>query len=353
MKSTITIGLDLAKNVFQVHGVDAAQKITVTRQLKRKDLLPFFERMPPCLVGMEACAGAHHWAREIEKFGHTVKQMVPAYVKGYAKRGKTDAADAAAICEAVTRRHVEAVATKTVEQQCLLMLHKVRDSLVGDRTKTTNIIRAHLSELGIVSPVGHEGFETLRAIIADQSNADVPRLARVALTPELIKLAAIEQGIAGIDAELRGAHRNNATSHRLAAIPGVGLMGATAFAGLETEAKAYTSARHFASSLGLTPRITGTGGKVELGAITKQGNGYLRRMLYLGAAARLSWAKRNPGKAAQKLLRLLQEKDFKVAAIALANQMARTIWALLVRGGEYVAGHRPVALASRPQEARQ
>lgn len=341
MKSTTTIGLDLAKDVFQVHGVDAQQNVTVKRQLKRKDLLAFFEKLPSCLVGMEACAGAHYWSREIEKRGHKVKLMVPRYVKGYMKRGKNDAADAEAICEAVTRRHVEAVAAKTVDQQCLLMLHKVRDSLVGDRTKTTNIIRAHLSELGIVAPKGQEGFKRLLAKLCDETCTEIPPLARVALMPEVAKLAAIEQGIADIDARLKGAHKKDATSRRLETVPGLGLMGATAFAGIADEVRIYKSARHYAASLGLTPRITGTGGEVTLGPISKQGNGYLRRLLYLGAKSRLAWAKRNPAKADPKLLRLLAEKEFNVAAIALANRTARTIWALLVRGGEYVADHRP------------
>lgn len=346
MKSTTTIGLDLAKEVFQIHGVDVDQMVTVKRQLKRKDVLTFFEKQPPCLVGMEACGSAHYWAREIEKRGHKVKLMVPRYVKGYMKRGKNDAADAEAICEAVTRRHVEAVAAKTVDQQCLLMLHKVRDSLVGDRTKTTNIIRAHLFELGIVAPKGHEGFKHLLAMLHDEMCVDIPPLARAALMPEVAKLAAIEQGITDIDGRLKRAHRSNETSRRLEAIPGVGLMGATAFAGIAEEIKVYKSARHYAASLGLTPRITGTGGEVQLGPISKQGNGDLRRMLYLGAKSRLGFAKRNPGKADPKLLRLLAEKEFNVAAIALANKMARTIWALNVRGGEYIAHHRPAEFAS-------
>lgn len=345
MKSTTTIGLDLAKEVFQVHGVDAEQRVTVKRQLKRKDLLAFFEKLPPCLVGMEACGGAHHWAREIAARGHKVKLMVPRYVKGYMKRGKNDAADAEAICEAVTRRHVEAVAAKTVDQQCLLMLHKIRDSLVGDRTRTTNIIRAHLSELGIVAPKGQEGFNRLLAMLLDETCTDIPSLARAALMPEVGKLAAIGTGIADIDARLRSAHKNDATSRRLGTAPGIGLMGATAFAGIADEIKIYKSGRHFASSLGITPRITGTGGEVQLGPISKQGNGYLRRILYLGAKSRLAWAKRNPAKADPKLLQLLADKEFNVAAIALANKMARTIWALIVRGGEYVANHRPAAFA--------
>ena len=347
MQRTTTIGLDLAKEVFQVHGVDKEQHVTVKRQLKRKDVLAFFTRLPPCLVGMEACAGAHYWAREIGRLGHEVKLMAPRYVKGYVKRGKTDAADAAAICEAVSRRHVEAVAAKTVEQQGLLMLHKVRDSLVGERTKTCNIIRAHLAELGIVAAKGPAGFARLLGMLRDETCAEVPHRVRIALLPLVAALAAVEQGIADLDAELRRVLVDDATSRRLEAVPGVGTMAATAFAAIEPEAKAYKSARHYAAGLGLTPRITGTGGEVQLGSITKQGNGYLRRLLVLGAKARLSWAKRNPARADAKLVRLLAEKPFNVAAIALANQMARTIWALLVRGGDYIANHRPEVAVAR------
>lgn len=347
MKSTTTIGLDLAKDVFQVHGVDAQQKVTFNRQLARKDVLAFFTKLPPSLVGMEACGTAHFWAREIGRLGHHVKLMVPRYVKGYAKRGKTDAADAGAICEAVTRRHVEAVAVKSVDQQCLLMLHKVRDGLVGDRTRTTNIIRAHLAELGLIAPKGQAGFERLLAMLRDEDCTDIPSTARIALMPETRKLAVIEQGIAELDGKLRAVHKTDATSRRLETIPGVGPTGACAFAAIADEVRVYKSARHYAASLGLTPRITGTGGEVHLGPISKQGNGYLRRLLYLGAKARLSWAIRNPSKADARLLRLLKEKPFNVAAIALANHMARTIWALLVRGGEYIANHRPALPAAR------
>jgi transposase len=321
--------------------------VTVRRQLKRKDVLPFFRRLPrPCLVGIEACGTAHYWSREIGKLGHTVKLIAPRDVKAYVRRGKTDAADAEAICEAAPRRKVSAVTAKTVEQQCHLMLHKVRDSLVGARTRTANIIRAHLAELGIVAAKGPEGLERLLLLITDETT-DVPRLARIALTPLVAQLASIAQGIAKIDAELRGALKRCDTSKRLETIPGVGPMGATAFAAIADDARSRPSGRVFAASLGLTPRLTGTGGEVRLGPISKQGNGYLRRLLYLGARARLGFAKTNPGKADPGLLRLLQKKPFNVAAIALANKMARTIWALLKRGGTYVANHQSAGLAQR------
>ena len=347
MTTTITVGIDLAKEVFQVHGVDADQKVTFTRKLARKTVIAFFAKLPKCLVGMEACGGAHYWARELKALGHEVKLMVPKYVKGYAKRGKNDAADAAAICEAVSRRHVEEVGAKTVEQQCLLMLHKTRDGLIATRTEKINVIRAHLLELGITAPVGQAGFEQLLVMLRDEAYADIPILARAALLPLVRVLDAVEQSITDLDGKIRKAHAGNETSRRLEAIPGIGILGATAFAAVAAEAKAYKSARHYAASLGLTPRITGTGGEVQLGSISKQGNGYLRRLLYLGAVARLSWARRYPGTADPKLLHLLKEKKFKVAAIALANKMARTIWALLVRGGNYDANHRPAVPAAR------
>jgi transposase len=342
MQSITTIGLDLAKDVFQVHGVDAGQRVKVKRQLKRKDVLEFFAKLPPCLVGMEACAGAHYWARELRQLGHTVKIMSPRYVKGYAKRGKTDAADAAAICEAVTRAHVEEVAVKSEAQQCLLMLHKSREMLIATRISLANAMRAHLAELGIVAPAGHPGFASLRARLLDESVTDVPPMARIALLPLEAAIGEAERGIAELEGKIRSAHKADETSRRLEAVPTVGVFGATAFAAVAADVKAYRSARCYAASLGLTPKIFGTGGEVTLGPITKQGNGYLRRLLYLGAVAQLAHARRAPHKADPKLLRLLAEKPFKVAAIALANKTARTIWSLIVRGGDYIANHLPV-----------
>jgi transposase len=351
MQTTTTIGLDLAKDVFQVHGVDAGQKLTLKRQLKRRGVVDFFARLPPCLVGMEACAGAHYWARELGKLGHRVRIMSPRYVKGYAKRGKTDAADAAAICEAVTRAYVETVAVKSEDQQCLLMLHKTRDLLIAERRSLANALRAHLLELGIVAPAGHTGFATLRAKLLDDLDTDIAAMARAALLPLEASIGAHERGIADLEARIRAVHKVDETSRRLEAVPSVGVFGATAFAAVAADIKGYRSARCYASSLGLTPKIFGTGGEVTLGPITKQGNGYLRRLLYLGAVARLGAAQRAPHKADPNLLRLLAEKPFKVAAIALANRTARTIWALVVRGGDYIANHLPVVPMAAGQGA--
>jgi transposase len=290
---------------------------------------------------MEACGGAHVWARELDRLGHTVKLMSPTYVKAYVKRGKHDAADAAAICEAVSRRHVEAVTAKSVAQQCQLMLHKARDSAIATRTQKINEIRAHLLELGITAPVGQPGFDTLLAKLHDDADADIPQAARIALLPLVAIVKTAEASIAACEATLRRTAKDCATTRRLEAIPGVGPLSASAFAAVAADVTSYRSARHYAASLGLTPRITGTGGEIHLGSITKAGNGYLRRLLYMGAIARLQWARRHPDKADPRIVRLLADKPYKVAAIALANRMARTIWAMLVRGGDYVKNHRP------------
>ena len=347
MRETTTVGLDLAKSVFQVSGRNAAQKATFNRQLKRKDVLAFFANLPPCLVGMEACASAHYWARELGRFGHTIRLMPPREVKAYLKRGKTDANDADAICEAVSRLHVTEVPVKSEAQQCALMLHKSREALLSQRNRASNMIRAHMAELGLIDDVGGEGFRRLLAIVNDAEHKVLPARARAALKPLADYLAALVVGIAALEAAIIAAHKQDKTSRRLETIPGVGLLGATAFSASVTTPAAFKSARHFAASLGLTPRLDGTGGRVRLGSITKQGNGYLRRLLYLGAVARLLHARRRPDKADPWLLRLLAEKSFKVAAIAVANKTARAIWALLMRGGTYVANHQPTAPAAR------
>lgn len=352
MKGITTIGLDLAKNVFQIHGVDADQKVVVARQLKRANVLALFEKLPPCLVGMEACGSAHYWARALARLGHTVRLLVARDVKAYVRRASTDATDAAAICEAVGRAHVGTVTAKTEAQQCLLMLHKTRAQYIETRTRYVNIVRAHLSELGIVAPEGQAGFASLLARLSDDLDTSVPIGARIALSPCLEVLRTAERAIAAADAAIRAAHKKDETSRRLERADGIGLLTASALSASADVIRSYRSARDFAASLGLTPRICGTGGEITLGPITKQGNGYLRRLLYLGAVARLARVKRNPANADPKLLRLLSEKKFKVAAIALANKAARVAWALVVRGGEYVANHRPAAPAVREPGCR-
>lgn len=344
MEQITTVGLDLAKDVFQIAGRNAGQKLVFNKQLKRKDLLAAFRRLPPCLVGIEACAGAHYWARELTGLGHTVKLMPPKQVKAFVRRGKTDANDAEAICVAAPLDHVSEVPVKSEEQQCLLMLHKTRETLRKQRTLLINTIRAHMAELGVIDAKGDEGFKRLLARLADP--AALPVLARLALLPLAAALETADAGLAKLTAAITRAFKSDATSRRLETIPGVGPIGATAFAATVGDAAAFKSGRDFAASLGLTPRIDGTGGKVKLGAITKQGNSYLRSLLYLGAVARLRAAEKRPDKADPWVLRLLAEKSYKTAAIALANKAARTVWALLVRGGTYTARHQPAVPAA-------
>lgn len=346
MATTITIGLDLAKSVFQVHGVDADGRCTVKRQLKRREVMAFFTKLPPCLIGMEACGTAHHWARELGACGHAVKLLPPRDVKAYVRRGKTDAADAEAICEAVTRPRHKAVPVKSVAQQCALMLHRGRELLLTQRTQLTNAIRAHMAELGVIAPVGQEGLRWLLGIVIEPANTALPAAARLALIPMAAALAATEAAIGTLTAEISAGHKSNAISRRLEAIPGVGPIAASAFTATVANPRAFQSGRAFAASLGLTPRLNGTGGKTTLGPITKQGDRYLRRLLYIGAIAKLGAVRRRPAKADPWLLGLLARMPFKQAAIALANKTARIIWALLARGGTYVASHQPAAFAA-------
>ena len=231
-----TIGVDLAKNVFQVHGVDSAGKVVITRQLRRKQVIDFFSKIPPCLVGMEACGTAHYWAREVSKLGHTVRLMPPSYVKGYVKRSKNDAADAAAICEAVTRPSMRFVPIKSADQQALLMLHRTRDLLIRQRTQLINALRAHLAEFGLVAAIGREGLAQLAAIITDESNREaLPSAMKQALQAIVDQLAALELQIGTLDRAIHAHHRANDMSCRLETVPGIGVIGATAIASTVTD----------------------------------------------------------------------------------------------------------------------
>ncbi len=335
MHGVTTIGLDLAKNVFQVHGIDAEGRVQIRRQLRRAELVRFFAGLPPCLVGMEACASAHHWAREIAAFGHTVKLMPPAYVKPYVKRGKTDAADAEAIAEAVTRPTMRFVAVKTVDQQAVLMLHKVRDLLVCQRTMLTNALRGHLAEYGVISARGPGGVTAVIAALHDGQDA-LPALARTASHGLVSQLRGVESEIEKIEAEILKWHRADAASRRLATIPGIGPITASAIAASVPDASLFRSGRQFAAWLGLTPKAHSTGGKERQVGISKQGDGYLRRLLVLGATAVLRFARQ---KNASKVwaAKLLERKKPKVVAVALANKTARIAWAVLVRKQAYAA----------------
>ncbi len=343
MQAITTIGLDIAKSVFQVHGIDAQGQVAIRRQLKRRYVLAFFEKLPPCLIGIEACASSHHWSRELKALGHTVRLMPPAYVKPYVKRQKNDAADAEAICEAVTRANMRFVATKTPEQQSCLTLHRTRHLFIRQQTAVINVIRAHLAEFGIVAPVGRKGVEELLDVIADPSDKRVPAIARACLAALGIQLRRLKEQILEFDRQIVAWHRSNETSRRLDAIPGVGPMLATALVGSIADPKVFRSGRNFSAWIGLVPKQHSSGGKDRLGSISKQGDRYLRSLFMAGALAVIRYAKINGTKHRPWLAALLARRPTKVAAIALANKIARMAWAMMARGERY---REPVALAA-------
>jgi transposase len=331
-----TIGLDIAKNVFQVHGIDVAEKVVVRKQLRRGQVLTFFNTLPPCLIGMEACATAHYWARELAKLGHQVRLMPAKDVKAYVKRNKNDAADAEAICEAVRRPTMRFVQVKSAEQQSQLMLHRTRDLLMRQRTQVINALRAHLAELGIVAAQGNAGLKELLKIIAGDADERLPAEAHAILIVLAAELQAMQTLIGSIEKRIMAQHRTREESQRVETIPGIGFVGATAITATVTDPKIFRSGRDFAAWIGLVPRQDSTGGKQKLGPISKQGDRYLRRILVVGAHAVLRYAKQNPEKYPW-LMPLLARKPFKVVAVALANKMARIAWALLAKGGTYRA----------------
>ena len=335
MQGVTTVGLDLAKNVFQVHAIDAAGTVLARRQLRRAEVLKFFSGLPRCLVGMEACASAHHWARELAALGHEVRLMPPAYVKPYVKRGKTDAADAEAICEAVTRPTMRFVAVKTADQQAVLMLHKTRNLLVRQRTMLVNALRGHLAEYGIVHRQGAVGVAAAIQALHEARDA-LPELARDALHTIVARLRDLSAEVERIEARIVAWHRGNETSRRLATIPGIGPITASAIAAAVPDASLFRSGRQFAAWLGLTPRAHSSGGKERLGGISRQGDGYLRRLLVVGATAMVRLARRDAGRQPW-MARLLERKPAKVAAVALANKMARVAWAVTMRKEAYAA----------------
>ena len=330
-----TIGLDLAKNVFQVHGVDANGGDVVRRKLRRGELLRFFEKLPPCLVGMEACAGAHHWARQIAAFGHEVKLMPPAYVKPYVRRQKNDMADAAAICEAVSRPSMRYVPVKSAAQQAALLAHRGRSLLIRQRTSLINAIRAHCTEFGLVAAKGPANIACLIAAIRDEQNPLLPQEARPALSILVDQLQFLDDRIVAIEKEATAGRRLDDRVRRLMTIPGIGIITATAIAATVPDAGAFKSGREFAAWIGLVPRQQSSGGKERLGGISKMGDAYLRRLLISGAHAVISHAKRRKDIGETWLGRLMARKPGMVAAVALANKTARIAWAIMARGETY------------------
>ena len=328
------IGLDIAKSVFQVHRTDRLGAVLECRKLRRGGLLAYFGRLPASLVGLEACASAHHWAREIGALGHEVRLIAPSYVKPYVQRQKNDAADAAAIAEAVSRPHMRFVPVKSVSQQGALMLHRARDLLIRQRTMTINALRGHLAELGIVSARGRSGVAALMDLVANDEASPLDGLARAALRPLAAQLRALQGEIGDLERKILAWHRDNAVSKRLATIPGVGVLTASALSATLGDGSAFHSSRQLAAWLGLVPRQNSTGGKDRLGRITKQGDPYLRRLLVIGATAALKGAKQGVGPYPWAIA-LLGRKPYRMATVALANKMARIVWAVLTSGQPY------------------
>jgi transposase len=331
-----TIGLDIAKRVFQAHGADAAGRVVFRKRLTRAKLLEFFAAQPPCVVAMEACAGAHHWARELGRLGHTARLIPPAYVKPFVKRQKNDLADAEAIGEAAQRPNMRFVPVKDAAQQASGVVFRARDLLVRQRTQGINALRGHLAEYGHVVPQGPAHVDTLIALVEDPASS-VPESARTILTVLIGTLEALGVQIRELDAEITRRAKADPVARRLMTIPGVGPIAATAITALVPAPEGFRAGRDFAAWLGLTPLQKSTGGKRKLGAISKMGERTIRRLLILGASAVVRWASQRGAAAGSWLARMLARKPRMLVTVALANKTARIVWALLVKGGTYRA----------------
>ena len=341
MEQVTTIGLDIAKHVFQVHGADAAGHVLFRKRVTRPKLIAFLAAQTPCIVAMEACAGAHYWARQIGKLGHEVRLIPPAYVKPFVKRQKNDAADAEAICEAAQRPSMRFVPVKTEEQQANAIVFRARDLLVRQRTQCVNALRGHLLEFGYVFPQGISHVATLVGLVEDPQSS-VPESARIILQLLVDTFTALDGQIAALDAEINRRSKADPTARRLMTIPGVGPIVSTAITALVPAAEGFRAGRDFAAWLGLTPVQRSTGGKQKLGAVSKRGERTIRRLLIIGASAVVRQASRRGAPKGSWLARMLARKPKMLVTVALANKTARIVWALLVKGGVYRA---PVAAA--------
>jgi transposase len=340
------VGIDLAKLVFQVHGVDARGKVVLRKQLKRSQVVVFFAQLAPCLIGMEACGGAHFWARKLMEFGHTVKLIAPQFVKPYVKTNKNDAADAEAICEAVGRPNMRFVSIKNTEQQTVLGLHRVRQGFVIERTAQANQIRGLLAEFGLVISVGIGSIERkLPEILEDGANG-LSGVSRALFARLLAHFRVLDRQVEELEREINAWHREDTASQRLQAIPGIGPLTASALVASVGNAKVFHNGRQFAAWLGLVPRQSSTGGKPNLLGISKRGDTYLRTLLIHGARSVLLHLKRYPDRADGWLARVANRRNPNIAAVALANKNARTVWALLAHGRDYQVGYRSVSPAA-------
>ena len=331
-----TVGLDLAKLIFFVHAVDAEGRVVVARALRRRDVLAFFEALPPCLVGIEASGSAHHWGRELMARGHEVRLMPPAYVKPYVKRQKNDAADAAAICEAVTRPSMRFVPVRPVANQAALMRHKARELLVGQRTQALNALRSHLAEIGVIAAQGPNNARALAGLVA-RGHDDIPEAVRTALLPLTVQIAQLDGLIDDADRAIAAEARADPVARRLMSIPGIGPLTASALASSVGDPAAFSGPREFAAFLGLVPRQNSSGGKQKLGRISRMGNAYLRKLLVVGAHAVLYHRARHSDPLRQWACKLMETKPFKLVAVALANKLARLAFAIMASGKFYRA----------------
>ena len=344
MEQIIRIGMDTSKYIFQVHGVDASEQPVLRKRLGRKQMSEFFAKLPPTVIGMEACGASHYWARELKQLGHEVKLIAPQHVKPYVKRNKNDGRDAEGLCEAMSRPTMRFVPVKTAEQQAALMLAGLREQMVGRRTQISNTIRGYAAEFGITVAQGLNQIEPLLARLAQ--NKDVPELARDLFALQGRDYAQLQVELKAIEARLLAWHRANADSRRLAKIPGVGPIGATGLVMKTPDPGAYHSARHFAAWIGLTPKDHSTAGKTRLGKITRAGDERLRSVLVAGATAVIQQAKRGLGHPSPWLIALIKRKPPKLAAVALANKNARIAWKLMATGESYDGARMPKASAA-------